>query len=90
MVSISAPAQRDGRNWPRRPGSRSKYIGSLPEPERQSGPERSAAWCGDRAIVMLLVPGVGRAGYQCPGEVIQDGERDARRTSVAVAVMQPA
>jgi hypothetical protein len=31
------------------------------EPERQSGPGRSAAWCGDRGIVMLLVPTVCRA-----------------------------
>jgi len=29
MASMSAPAQRDGRNWPDRPGSRSKYTDSL-------------------------------------------------------------
>ena len=30
MASISAPARRDGRNWPHRPQSRSKYAKSLP------------------------------------------------------------
>ena len=30
MASISAPARRDGQDWPHRPGSRSKYAKSLP------------------------------------------------------------
>ena len=38
MASISAPARRDGRNWPHRPESRSKYIRSLPNPRHQPNP----------------------------------------------------
>ena len=61
MASISAPAPARWTGLAPSTRSRSKYTGSLPEPGRQSGPGRSAAWRGDRVIVMLLVPTVCRA-----------------------------
>jgi hypothetical protein len=45
---FSAPARRDGRNWPRRPGSRSKYINRY-QAEAYADQDRRAA---DRLVAL--------------------------------------
>jgi hypothetical protein len=61
MASISAPARRDGRDWPHRPGSWSKYIRSLPNRgiSRPRAPNTSTYrtvapqvgnWCASRPL----------------------------------------
>src|ERR1700722_16073353 len=67
-VSISVPARRDGRDWPCRPRSRSKYVRSLPG-RSISRPRYPAHQRTDRAL---------RAGNV---SVATDGRGDGRQVA---------
>src|ERR1700722_18445230 len=70
-VSISVPARRDGRDWPCRPRSRSKYVRSLPgrSISRPRYPRYPAHQRTDRAL---------RAGNV---NVAADGRGDGRQVA---------